>query len=149
MMSNILMADVAPAEVKNVDTAYMCQLLEIDTAQFKDRLITAIIKNGRFRPSAFESLLSPEKYVRLQENMWRFGSGFYLQDRPIRTYPSNVGAHFMGYIGEVDSGIIARSHGFYRQGDFVGRSGVEVILSCPMPNVRLVQEFQTLRYSLL
>lgn len=116
---------VTPSEVKNVDTAYMCQLLEIDTAQFKDRLITAIIKNGRFRPSAFESLLSPEKYVRLQENMWRFGSGFYLQDRPIRTYPSNVGAHFMGYIGEVDSGIIARSHGFYRQGDFVGRSGLE------------------------
>src|SRR5688572_10756357 len=116
---------VTPSEVKNVDTAYMCQLLEIDTAQFKERLITAIIKNGRFRPSAFESLLSPEKYVRLQENMWRFGSGFYLQDRPIRTYPNNVGAHFMGYIAEVDSGIIARSHGFYRQGDFVGRSGLE------------------------
>lgn len=31
----------------------------------------------------------------------------------------------MGYIGQVDSSIIARSHGFYRQGDFVGRSGLE------------------------
>jgi penicillin-binding protein 2 len=116
---------VTPSEIKNVDTAYMCQLLEIDTTQFRQRIITAIIKNGRFRPSPFESLLPPEKYVRLQENMWRFGSGFYLQDRPIRTYPSNVGAHFMGYIGEVDSGIIARSHGFYKQGDYVGRSGLE------------------------
>lgn len=116
---------VTPSELKNVDTTYLCQLLEIDTAQFRQRIINAIIKNGRFRPSAFESLLPPEKYVRLQENMWRFGSGFFLQDRPIRTYPSNVGAHFMGYIGEVDSGIIARSHGFYRQGDYVGRSGLE------------------------
>ena len=116
---------VTPSEVKNVDTAYMCQLLEIDTAQFKQRIITAIVKNGRYRPSAFEDLLSPEKYTRLQENMWRLGSGFFLQERPVRTYPFNAGAHFMGYIGEVDSGIIARSHGFYRQGDFVGRSGLE------------------------
>lgn len=116
---------LTPSELRNVDTAYMCQLLEIDTAEFKQRIITAIIKNGRFRPSAFESLLSPKKYVRLQENMWRFGSGFFLQERPIRTYPSNVGAHFMGYIGEVDSAIIARSHGFYKQGDFVGRTGLE------------------------
>ncbi len=116
---------VTPAEVKNVDTAYMCQLLEIDTAQFRQRIITAIIKNGRYRPSAFEDLLPPEKYTRLQENIWRFGSGFFLQERPVRTYPFNAGAHFMGYIGEVDSGIIARSQGFYRQGDFVGRTGLE------------------------
>jgi penicillin-binding protein 2 len=31
----------------------------------------------------------------------------------------------MGYIGEVDSGIIARSQGFYQPGDYVGRSGLE------------------------
>src|SRR5215213_3563213 len=127
IVNNTLTYDlmVTPAEVKNVDTAYMCQLLEIDTAQFKQRIINAIVKNGRYRQSAFEDLLSPEKYTRLQENMWRFGTGFFLQERPIRTYPFNAGAHFMGYIGEVDSGIIARSHGFYRQGDFVGRSGLE------------------------
>jgi len=127
IVNNTLAFDlmVTPAEVKNVDTSYMCQLLEIDTAQFRQRIINAIFRNGRYRPSAFEDLLSPEKYARLQENIWRFGSGFFLQERPVRTYPFNAGAHFMGYIGEVDSGIIARSHGFYRQGDFVGRSGLE------------------------
>jgi penicillin-binding protein 2 len=127
IVNNTLAFDlmVTPAEVKNVDTAYMCQLLEIDSLQFRQRIINAIFRNGRYRPSAFEDLLTPEKYTRLQENMWRFGSGFFLQERPVRTYPFNAGAHFMGYIGEVDSGIIARSHGFYRQGDFVGRSGLE------------------------
>jgi penicillin-binding protein 2 len=127
IVNNTLTYDlmVTPAEIKNVDTAYMCQLLQIDTTEFKQRIISAIVRNGRYRQSAFEDLLSPEKYARLQENMWRFGTGFFLQDRPIRTYPFNVGAHFMGYIGEVDSGIIARSHGFYRQGDFVGRTGLE------------------------
>ncbi len=116
---------VTPAEIKNVDTAYMCQLLEIDTAQFQQRIINAIVRNGRYRHSAFEDFCLPKNMHGLQENMWRFGTGFFLQERPVSTYPFNAGAHFMGYIGEVDSGIIARSHGFYRQGDFVGRSGLE------------------------
>jgi penicillin-binding protein 2 len=141
IVNNALAYDlmVTPSEVKNVDTTYMCELLEIDTAQFKQRIITAILKNGRYRPSAFEDLLSPEKYSRLQENMWRFGSGFFLQERPVRTYPFNAGGHFMGYIGQVDSGIIARSHGFYRQGDFVGRSGLEAYYERVLMGQRGVQ----------
>jgi penicillin-binding protein 2 len=61
IVNNALAYDlmVTPSEVKNVDTTYMCELLEIDTAQFKQRIITAILKNGRYRPSAFEDLLSP------------------------------------------------------------------------------------------
>jgi penicillin-binding protein 2 len=128
IVNNVQMFDlmVTPSEVRNLDTAYLCQLLEIDTAEFKSRILEAIVRNGRYRPSSFEGLLSPEKYARLQENMWRFeDKGFFLQDRPVRTFPFNAGAHFMGYIGEVDSGIIARSEGFYQAGDYVGRSGVE------------------------
>ncbi|HJW16780.1 MAG TPA: penicillin-binding protein 2 [Flavisolibacter sp.] len=128
IVNNVLMYDlmVTPSEVKNVDTAYLCQLLEIDTAEFKSRIIEAIVKNGRYRPSSFEGLLTQEKYARLQENMWRFeDKGFFLQDRLVRTFPFNAGAHFMGYTGEVDSGIIARSEGFYLPGDYVGRTGLE------------------------
>lgn len=141
IVNNTLAYDlmVTPSEIKNVDTVYMCRMLEIDTADFKKRILNAIIKNGRYRPTAFEPLLSPEKYARLQENMWRFGSGFFLQERPVRTYPFGVGAHFMGYIGEVDSGIIARSSGFYRQGDYVGRSGVEAYYERVLMGQRGVQ----------
>ncbi len=82
IVNNTLAYDlmVTPAEVRNVDTTYMCQLLEIDTAQFRQRIINAIFRNGRYRPSAFEDLLSPEKYARLQENIWRFGSGFFYRN---------------------------------------------------------------------
>jgi penicillin-binding protein 2 len=127
IVNNTLMYDlmVTPSEVRGVDTAYLCKLLEIDTAEFNRRIINAIIKNGSGRPSAFEDLLTPERYARLDENMWRFGNGFYLQERPVRVYPFNAGAHFMGYIGEVDSSIIARSDGFYQPGDYVGRTGLE------------------------
>ena len=128
IVNNVQMFDlmVTPSEVRNVDTFYLCQLLEIDTAEFRSRMLDAIVRNGRYRPSSFEGLLTPQKYARLQENMWRFeDKGFYLQDRPVRTFPYNAGAHFMGYIGEVDSAIIARSDGFYQPGDYVGRTGLE------------------------
>lgn len=127
IVTNTQMTDlmVVPSEARGVDTAYICSLLEIDTAEFKTRMINAIVKNGRSRPSAFESLLSPEKHARLEENSWRLGKGFYLQERNVRSYPFNAGGHFVGYIGEVDTGIIARSEGFYQMGDYVGRSGLE------------------------
>ncbi len=127
ILNNVLMYDlmVTPSEVRNVDTAFLCRMLEIDTTEFRERMIGAILRNGRYRPSSFEELLSPEKYARFEENMWRFGSGFYLQQRPVRLYPYNAAAHILGYVGEVDSTIIARSGNFYRSGDYVGRSGME------------------------
>lgn len=116
---------VTPSEIRGVDTAALCQLLGIDTTEFKTRILTAIVRNGRYRPSPFEQLLTPQRSARLEENLWRFNRGFYLQERKMRTYPYNVGAHMIGYVGEVDSAIIARSNGFYQPGDLAGRSGVE------------------------
>lgn len=127
IINNTLMYDlmVTPSEVKGVDTEYLCKLLEIDTAEFRKRLVEARIKNGPYHPSIFEGLLSPQKQARLEENMWRFSNGFFLQERPVRTYPYNAAAHVLGYIGEADSGIIAKSNNFYKLGDYVGRSGLE------------------------
>lgn len=115
---------VTPNQIKNPDTFYLCKLLDIDTAEFKKRVITAIYKNGRYRPSVFQGLLSTEQYARINENMWKF-TGFDLLERPIRSYPYSVGAHIFGYIGEVDSAAIRRSGGYYKMGDFVGKSGLE------------------------
>ncbi|MDB5198023.1 MAG: peptidoglycan glycosyltransferase [Flaviaesturariibacter sp.] len=141
ILNNTLMFDlmVTPSAVKGVDTAYMCELLQIDTAEFNKRVIDAIVRNGYVRPSAFEELLSPEKYARLEENMWRFNNGFYLQQRPVRLYPFNAAAHIMGYVGEADSAIIARSSGFYQPGDYVGRSGLEAYYERTLMGQRGVQ----------
>ncbi len=127
IVTNQQMTDlmVVPSEARGADTAYICELLDIDTAEFKTRMLSAIVKNGRARPSVFEALLTPEKHARLEENSWRLGIGFYLQERSVRQFPLNSGGHFVGYIGEVDSAIIARSDGFYLSGDYVGRSGME------------------------
>lgn len=126
ILDNTVLYDlmVIPSEVKNLDTAEFCRMMEIDSAEFRQRIVTAIIKNTRVRPSIFEDLLPPVLHARLEENLWKF-KGFYLQDRPVRTYPFQSAAHIMGYVGEVDSAILRRSNYFYQLGDYVGRSGLE------------------------
>jgi penicillin-binding protein 2 len=127
ILDNTTMYDlmVTPSQLKGIDTATLCRILGIDTAQFKERVVTAIIKNSRNRPSVFEPLLSPEKYARVNENLFRFQPAFFLQERPIRTYPFKAAAHILGYVGEVDSPMLRRSNFFYQMGDFAGRSGLE------------------------
>jgi len=126
ILNNTILYDlmVTPAQVKNIDTAYLCQLIGIDTAEFRSRILDAKAKNGPFRPTTFEDLLPPEMYARLEENIWKF-PGFNLQERPVRVYPYNAAAHIMGYVGEVDSAILRRSNNYYQLGDYVGRSGLE------------------------
>jgi penicillin-binding protein 2 len=126
VLNNTIMYDlmITPAQVRNIDTAYFCQLAGIDTAEFRSRVLDAKFKNGPFRPSIFDDLLPPDEYARMEENIWRF-PGFNLQERPVRIYPFNAAAHILGYVGEVDSAILKRSNNFYQLGDYVGRSGLE------------------------
>lgn len=126
ILNNTIMYDlmVTPSQVKNIDTAYFCRLMEIEPAEFHSRILDARIRNGPFRPTIFEDLLPPDLYAKLEENIWRF-PGFNLQERPVRVYPYDAGAHIMGYVGEVDSNILRRSNFYYQLGDYVGRSGLE------------------------
>lgn len=126
VLDNTIMFDlmVTPVDVKNIDTIAFCRLMQIDTADFRQRILDAIFKNSRVRSSVFMGLLSPELQARFEENSWRF-PGFSLIERPVRAYPYNVGAHFLGYISEVSPKDIERSQGFYRMGDYTGKNGLE------------------------
>ncbi|MFX6035647.1 hypothetical protein ABTE74_19905, partial [Acinetobacter baumannii] len=79
---------VTPVETKGLDTVALCNLLGIDTAEYRKRIKEIIFKNTAVRPSTFEALLSDEMYARLNENMYKF-PGFILTERKARTYPYN------------------------------------------------------------
>ena len=127
ILENTLTYDlmVLPNGVKNLDTAGLCKILNISEKAFHDRLIGSIIKNGKFRPSVFEAALNTATFVQLQENIFRFEPGFYLQERPIRSYPYKAAAHLLGYVGEVDSNILKRTNFYYQMGDYMGLAGLE------------------------
>lgn len=128
ILNNTLTYDlmVTPSQAKGIDTAFFCRLMDIDTAEFRKRIVAAIIKNKSFRPSVFEASLPAQKYARIQENLWRFQSGFYLQERPIRSYPFGAAANILGYIGEVDSNYLKKhDEEGYQSGDYAGMTGLE------------------------
>jgi penicillin-binding protein 2 len=117
---------VTPSQTKRMDTAFFCRLMEIDTAEFRKRIITAIIKNTAQKPSVFEASLPVDKSARILENIWRFQNAFYIQERPIRSYPFNAGANIVGYLGEVDTNYLKKHTGEgYVSGDYAGMTGLE------------------------
>ncbi len=127
ILENTIMYDliVTPSETKGLDTSLLCNILGIDTADYRKKIITAIIKNSSYKPSVFAPLVSPEVYARLNENMYKF-PGFLLTERPIRTYPYHVAAGVLGYLGEVDSGFLRKHDGEgYEPGDYAGMTGLE------------------------
>lgn len=126
ILDNVAMFDltVTPFQVKGVDTFTLCAILKIDTAEFKQRMLNSLLKNGKYRPSVFEALISPPVQAQLEENMYKF-PGFDLSERPIRAYPFKAAAHILGYVGEVDSQLMKRSNFFYQMGDYAGLTGLE------------------------
>ncbi|SEK54048.1 penicillin-binding protein 2 [Chitinophaga rupis] len=128
VLRNDVMYDlvVTPASVKKIDTAYLCQILQIDNAEFKKRIVNAIVKNGRVRQSVFAPLLPPEIFGRLQESMYLFQPGFELVQRQIRSYPYAAAANILGYIGEISPQLLAKqAYSAYQMGDYLGMTGLE------------------------
>ena len=117
---------IYPNKLKGLDTMSLCRILGIDTAQFAKRVVEVIIKNGRSRPSVFDALLSDEKMAMLNQSMYKFAPGLYLQERPVRSYPADAGGNILGYLSEVDSNFLKnhKDEG-YQIGDYAGKTGLE------------------------
>lgn len=117
---------VIPANAKNIDTAYLCQILNIDKEEYKKRMLNSIFKNGRVRQSVFAPLLPPEVFGRLQESMYLFQPGFELVQRQIRSYPYAAAASILGYIGEISPQLLDNeAYKAYQMGDYLGLTGLE------------------------
>lgn len=143
ILENTVMFDLwfTPREIKGIDTAELCNILNIDTAEFHKRVITAIIKNSSYKPSVFVPLLSPEMYARLNENMYKF-PGFVLLERPIRAYPYDAAANILGYLGEVDTNFLKKhKEEGYEMGDYAGMTGLERSYEKVLMGERGIQRF--------
>jgi penicillin-binding protein 2 len=114
---------VIPAQTsKIIDTTTFCSLLGITNDHFRERMRSAI-NYSRRAPSVFVKQLSDETYARFQEKLFLY-PGFYVQPRTLRKYSKPVGAHLLGYVSEVDEGII-RKDPYYKSGDYIGKLGIE------------------------
>lgn len=79
---------VMPTQLKGLDTIGICNILGIDLPAFRERIIGAIIKNGRYRPS----VLNPPCLLKLLSNYRRifFDSNldFFFKNAPFEPIPT-------------------------------------------------------------
>lgn len=119
---------VIPRQAKGVDTAKLCSLLGMQPGDYALRFAEMKKQRGysTYKPAVFAKQLSLKDFSRLQEYLYLF-PGFYGQVRTIRKYPHKVAATILGDIGEVDDRQIDKSGGYYKPGDYVGKSGIEKV----------------------
>ena len=110
---------VVPERTREFDTVLLCQLLDVR----KEYLVKTLKEANRQQPVVILKQISKKRYAALQEFLYRF-PGFYVETRTLRKYPERTAAHLLGYVREVSKTEIKKNP-YYKQGDYVGKSGIE------------------------
>jgi penicillin-binding protein 2 len=124
LVENVTTYDImiVPRELKDVDTAELCTVFQLSTAEVKN-ILKGLGKNRDYRAFTFLKQVQPERYAVFRERADKF-YGFYSVVRTVRRYPRNIGGNVLGYIQEVDTSLINRNP-YYKPGDYTGVSGIE------------------------
>lgn len=124
---------------KDFDTAYFCSILNISPEFFSEQLNKILIRNGRGKTGLFKNQLPEAENARLQEELFMF-PGFELVERSSRKYPKPIGALIYGYISEITPDMLKQDrYASYRQGDYVGLTGLESVYEEKLRGTRGVQ----------
>lgn len=114
-------------EVKTLDTAAFCDVFSMTKEEFliKFKELRAKKEYSAAKPTTFLTQLSNLDFARIQDRIDEF-PGFYIQPRSTRAYTKNVMANALGYVSEISKTRLEKDTSkFYRQGDYIGQSGIE------------------------
>jgi penicillin-binding protein 2 len=111
---------------KNMDTARLCQVLEITDSTFRETLRRAMLKEvNKNKPIIVFKDISQERVAGLQELIYNY-SGFELQPHSVRSSTYACGGLVIGYTGEINSSMLKNPrYAGYNKGDYVGLTGLE------------------------
>jgi penicillin-binding protein 2 len=116
-----------PKKVKIEDTLAFCRVMGLTRSGFDSlfRVARASKAYSRVKPYPFLKQVSNVDFARIQGALVDY-PGFYATARTIRSYPKKVMANTLGYIGEISKKKLeAPGQTYYKQGDYVGISGIE------------------------
>jgi len=129
---------VVPREVVLNDTSTFCLQLGISEEEFQEKMSKAKSYSW-FKPSTFLKQFSNEDFASMQDLLVDY-PGFYIIPRTVRAYPYNGMANALGYIGEISKYRLDRDTSrYYRQGDYIGISGLESKYEEPLRGKRGVK----------
>ncbi|MBX9851664.1 MAG: penicillin-binding protein 2 [Cytophagaceae bacterium] len=107
------------------DTLEFCNKFGITKEDFM-KVIKEIRRDAAYnRPTPLIKQLSFVENARIQELLLEY-KGLFTQPRTIRSYPYDVMANALGYIGEISRfQLETQKDPYYSQGDYIGISGLE------------------------
>ncbi|GAA4508066.1 penicillin-binding protein 2 [Hymenobacter ginsengisoli] len=115
---------VVPREVKRLDSAKFCQLMQMPLEDLRLGLRTAKAYS-RVRPSPLIQNLSTPELASINDNLINF-PGFRVQARMARAYRTQNLAHALGYVGSITPKLLeSPKYAHYAPGENVGISGLE------------------------
>ena len=123
--------EIIPSELNIVDTNLLISLFEITKEELLERIEKAKKYSYR-KPSTFQKQMSNLEIAKIQTHLHSF-NGFKIVERTVRSYPHNSLSHVLGYVGEINQKQLEKfntdtlnsERDKYRQGDYIGISGLE------------------------
>jgi|JI10StandDraft_1071094.scaffolds.fasta_scaffold01687_19 penicillin-binding protein 2 len=120
--------NVVMKDVKNFDSSRFCTVFQLTQEELRAKFKEVKGRKKQyspFKPMLFLNQLSHVDFARVQDHLDEF-PGFYIQARTTRAYQSPTLANALGYVSEISKDNLARDQsGIYKQGDYVGQSGIE------------------------
>jgi len=129
---------VVPREVKNLDTARFCALLQMPIEEVREGL-KAARKYSRVKASPLVQNLSTPDLAAVQDNLIDF-PGFQIKARMARAYRTENLAHALGYVGAITPAFLEKpKYAKYQPGENIGISGLEAFYESTLMGRRGVQ----------
>ena len=115
---------ITPRKAVVQDTNRFCRLFGVTRGYF-DSVTKQAFAYSRVKPSLFIKHLTKEDFARIQDAMVDY-PGFSITTTAFRTYQSNAFSNALGYVAEINPNSLKdQRDDYYRQGDYVGISGLE------------------------
>jgi penicillin-binding protein 2 len=115
---------IIPRKAVVKDTNHFCQIFGI-TKEYFIKTSQQAKTYSRVKPSLFLKHLSKEQFAGVQDAMVDF-PGFFFETNAFRTYQSPAFSNALGYVAEISpNALVDQKDDYYRQGDYVGISGIE------------------------
>lgn len=119
--------EVILQDVKKFDTARFSQVFKMSRQEIRKAFEDMKLRKeySRFKPTVFLDQLSSVEYAYVSDHMDEF-PGFYIVARTGRAYSTGSLANALGYVSEISKNQLDDdSTHLYRQGDYIGQSGIE------------------------
>lgn len=116
--------EVVPNEVNVADTLEFCHVFGISKEEFESKINLAKAYSY-VKPSIFIKQITNLEFAVLQNHIIDY-PGFHIRARTVRAYTEPVLANSLGFIGEISKNELEQDTlGYYKQGDHIGKSGIE------------------------